>query len=331
MPIPTWFTQVIHLYPTFYGNFRAGFQYTFSFRPRIFRTGGTNRNVAIASVQLFAANDPTWVDSWKLDQPIFESNIRPTIFATGPNVTSFASPVSATLTSTVDRNRVRLIAQITLSAPVQDSVQNVEFLDIQLQRQSEAWVEPTLVSGASEKVTIPKMPSQLDPNPRTASDCPHLKAGLRHWHDASIWPGNTVPAPSSSITLPANMSVLISSCSLAAGDYNYIRIPQNSELIFADSPINLRVRSAFALLANFCITKRDRLTPLFDHQISLWKVNCLWDRPRAVSTPLSLLRLLATELPLTKSALEWEPRVSELLLLAPLMFTVTNSTQLGLV
>jgi hypothetical protein len=105
-------------------------------------------------------------------------------------------------------------------------------------------VTPSLFTDEAERVTIPKMPAQFDSNPRTEVDCPHLRSGLRHFHDPSIWPNQIVPAPSSSITLPENTSVLISSCSLSETEtYTFIRVPASSQLIFADAPIHLRVRS----------------------------------------------------------------------------------------
>lgn len=198
---------------------------------------------------------------FKISDADFANNISTTIFSSGENVTSFSAPVSATLISAVDRQFVRLMAQIKLSEPLLSSVQTLEFLDIQLITRPTPWVDPVLVSGESEKATIAKMPVDIDPNPRAASDCPHLKPGLRHWHDPSIWPGNTVPAPSSSITLPANMSVLISSCSLEEGDYNFIHVPETSELIFADAPINLRVRSTTTTNSRLSCIDSDALTP----------------------------------------------------------------------
>jgi hypothetical protein len=92
----------------------------------------------------------------------------------------------------------------------------------------------------SEIIVLPKPPRALDPNPRTA--CPHLQSGLRRWSDASTWGGNVVPSPNQPITVPLNTKVLIDS-SISQDIFSSIIIPSSSELIFADSNINLNVKN----------------------------------------------------------------------------------------
>ena len=83
----------------------------------------------------------------------------------------------------------------------------------------------------------PEIPIQSQTN------CPHLKSGLSNWHDPSIWPGSKVPeANQEDITIPNGLSVLISSCSIDSnGIYGSIYVPTGTELIFADSNINMTV------------------------------------------------------------------------------------------
>ena len=55
-------------------------------------------------------------------------------------------------------------------------------------------------------------------NPTASSDaaqvdCPHAQAGLKYWHDPSIWPGGVLPGDGANFTVPAG-KVLVSSCSV---------------------------------------------------------------------------------------------------------------------
>ena len=104
---------------------------------------------------------------------------------------------------------------------------------------------------------IPYMPEGVDANPRT--NCPHLQDGLKYWEDPNTWrktklllhrnyhyltnylANGQVPAAGSSVTLPPNSKVLVTSCSFSSTPYGNISIPPGSELIFADSPIVLNV------------------------------------------------------------------------------------------
>ncbi|KAI3430644.1 hypothetical protein D9Q98_005237 [Chlorella vulgaris] len=75
------------------------------------------------------------------------------------------------------------------------------------------------------------------------SDCPFQQSGLKRWDDPSTW-GGTVPSPSSTITLPKGVKVLMGACMLQKGaTYRQIIIPAGSELIFADEDMALDVGS----------------------------------------------------------------------------------------
>jgi hypothetical protein len=81
-------------------------------------------------------------------------------------------------------------------------------------------------------------------------DCPFLEAGLVDLHAAGTWPSGAVPpADGSAVTLPANRSVLISHCSLAAtGTYGVITVPASSRLVFNDEEgIAVRTRGVLVL------------------------------------------------------------------------------------
>lgn len=100
---------------------------------------------------------------------------------------------------------------------------------------------PQLLTRDSELVTLRKPSPNLEPNPRSKTDCPHKMANLRYFHDPSLW-GGSLPSSAGTITLPANTNVLISSCSVKAETiYNKIVIPATSSLIFDDAPIDFHV------------------------------------------------------------------------------------------
>lgn len=93
----------------------------------------------------------------------------------------------------------------------------------------------------TERVAMYRKPTP-DNLTETRASCPHLQSGLLDWHSASTWGGNGIPLGLSSVTLPANTKVLVSSCSLDPRGYLSITIPEGSQLIFADAPIFLRVK-----------------------------------------------------------------------------------------
>jgi len=102
-----------------------------------------------------------------------------------------------------------------------------------------SYSRPQPLSSYSQLVDVYKMGPDFDPNPR--SNCPHLQANLLDWHDPSIWPSG-VPQAGSDVVLPAG-KILVSSCSWPVDGFNKITIPAGSELIFADAPMQLRVRN----------------------------------------------------------------------------------------
>lgn len=229
---------------------RAGYQYTFSYKFAANRFPGNVTVPTIEYITTHLANNPVWVDSWKINETQWDSMIGPSIVMSSPSTTTgFTAgsylPVSWTFTPQSDISAGRLFIEIKFSTAIEDNYWQMNVTDLTITQSPQPWTAPTLVSGASEKVTIPPMPSALDPNPRTAADCPHLRSGLKHWHDPATWTnnGNQVPTGASTITLPSGSSVLISSCSLSNTVYQKIVIPVGTELIFADAPINMRVRN----------------------------------------------------------------------------------------
>jgi hypothetical protein len=228
---------------------RGGISHSFSMNFGATKLWGNTPQ--LGSMTAFIVANPTWEPDWKMNETIFDNQITPSVIHSGTPVTSgFTSgtdmPFNFVFTPSADTTNARLIVRIYFSGALGNSSWALSFKDIQLTRQATAWTTPATVSGASEKVTIPKMPAPLDTNPRTTAECPHLRSGLKHWHDPATWSNNQVPTPSSVITLPANTSVLISSCSLdRSATYQKIIVPATSQLIFADSPISLKVRSIF--------------------------------------------------------------------------------------
>eukprot|EP01125_Pyxidicula_operculata_P011859 TRINITY_DN387_c1_g1_i6.p1 TRINITY_DN387_c1_g1~~TRINITY_DN387_c1_g1_i6.p1 ORF type:complete len:1531 (+),score=219.74 TRINITY_DN387_c1_g1_i6:402-4994(+) len=85
----------------------------------------------------------------------------------------------------------------------------------------------------SEYLPEYKMGPNLEPNPRT--NCPHLQSNLVHWHSIV---GNV-----DNVVLPANVKVLVSNCSFRSQGYSRIEVPYGTQLIFADSPMTLKVRN----------------------------------------------------------------------------------------
>lgn len=114
------------------------------------------------------------------------------------------------------------------------------YKDITFELVEQPFSMPTLHSNEVFRAAyIPAMSAELEPNPRT--DCPHLKAGLKKWEDPATWSNNQVPVAGSSVTLPDNTAVLVTPCSFSAIPYAEIVVPEGSELIFADAPIELNV------------------------------------------------------------------------------------------
>ena len=114
------------------------------------------------------------------------------------------------------------------------------FSNFKLEKQSllRSFINP-LISARSQHIDLPLQPSFTTP---VQTNCPHSQLGLLDWHSPSTWPSNTVPVAdgSTTITLPDNAKVLISSCSLPTGTFGLIIIPATSELIFNDGEIYMK-------------------------------------------------------------------------------------------
>ena len=96
----------------------------------------------------------------------------------------------------------------------------------------------------NERVAIPVQALPSAEQLSTRFGCPHLASGLKRWHDPATWPDGAVPSGGGDVTLPANASVLISSCSLGPNaTFGSVTIPEGSALVFADANISLGARS----------------------------------------------------------------------------------------
>eukprot|EP01100_Stratorugosa_tubuloviscum_P000897 TRINITY_DN119_c1_g4_i1.p1 TRINITY_DN119_c1_g4~~TRINITY_DN119_c1_g4_i1.p1 ORF type:complete len:1171 (-),score=592.90 TRINITY_DN119_c1_g4_i1:114-3626(-) len=100
----------------------------------------------------------------------------------------------------------------------------------------------------SERVVINKQ-IPLSQVTFSTTNCPQNLANLKLWHTPSTWPNNQVPiANGATITLPAGQ-ILLDACRMPtgwnSGVFGNIIIPAGSELIFADRPVNIRIRNIF--------------------------------------------------------------------------------------
>lgn len=83
---------------------------------------------------------------------------------------------------------------------------------------------------SSELVTIPR---PQNPGSQPQTNCPHLQAGLKNWHDSATWSSSSIPAAGESVTLPANSKVIINQA--VVEQLGLITIPSTSELIFGEN------------------------------------------------------------------------------------------------
>lgn len=249
LPYSQWYSDLGRLYDTRLYAFPKGSNAQLTFSPKIV---GAASGVTITSFTLYTLSNPpiSWgapvdIGPYNLNlttsalitnQITIQGSALPTVFDGSATVT-FPLP-----TASADHGGYFLLAVKTSTGS--SVAWNLEIIDFKF---SFTFTPPTsgLQSGASETVTVYKMPADLDSNPRTAAVCPHLASGLKHWHDAATWPSGTVPAATDDIQIPANTAVLISSCSLLPTNYVYnrIHVPVGSKLIFSDADISLRVKN----------------------------------------------------------------------------------------
>lgn len=245
--MPPYYSRELFLFLTDPVALEAGNAYVFSAKFLASKNTGSSSSPKVAWAVIYGADNPSWLPAYKLNSTLFSTFVTPTLFGTGPNVTSVSNStetaISATLTPSISVTYPAIIIRLAFANSIGDGSWAVEFQDLSLSRSAQPWPQVELQTGASEKAVIPKVPMQFDPNPRRDSDCPHRKSSIRHFHDPSIWPGSQIPDPSTPLVLPGNTSVLISSCSLQDAVYAHITVPATSELIFADAPISLRIRS----------------------------------------------------------------------------------------
>ena len=99
-----------------------------------------------------------------------------------------------------------------------------------------------VLENATASFTLPTQPSLASNDLLLQrSACPHLLPGLGNWHDPLTWPDGKVPA-GGNVTLPAGVSVLLSSCSTESSDsFGSIVIPANSTLVFADAIVGVNI------------------------------------------------------------------------------------------
>eukprot|EP01132_Coremiostelium_polycephalum_P000649 gene649-803_t len=165
--------------------------------------------------------------------------VRSTIQGDWSSNTSWSTK-SISFTPTVDAGDASLVIQLNFTQQTGPTPLSYYFNNLRLTVPTSPVVQPTLLTKDTELFTLPKMAAALDAQDRDT--CPYLQCGLKHWHDPATW-GGAVPSPSSTITLPANTKVLVSSCSMSSTlVYQKIIIPESSELIFSDADITINVR-----------------------------------------------------------------------------------------
>ncbi|KAG2447710.1 hypothetical protein HYH02_007170 [Chlamydomonas schloesseri] len=80
----------------------------------------------------------------------------------------------------------------------------------------------------------------------TTTGCPHCDATLKRWDSATTWTNNANMVPVSGadkdVTIPPGSRVLLSGCMLSGGSrFRRITIPEGSQLVVDDAPLNLTV------------------------------------------------------------------------------------------
>jgi hypothetical protein len=208
---------------------------------------GAIANITVLIVEKHSTAD--WGYYWKIDRDDFQESDPRVLYRktyTGPWAIGSAGLTVDPLSIVLPGDKETIIGRLWFRVEwtVRGPVWPLRLRNVQLTTPIPAPAS-FINAGESERVSTFRMPSTLDPNPRAVADCPHRASGLSHWHDPSIWPGGVMPNPSQTITIPAGMSVLISSCSLLPTSYVYYKIvvPPTSKLIFGDANINMRVRN----------------------------------------------------------------------------------------
>ncbi|EFA80459.1 hypothetical protein PPL_07294 [Heterostelium album PN500] len=216
---------------------KQGRQYSFDFdfllaAPQ--STYNTIKSVSIAFGNRIDTEGIGWLDT----TPI---HVRSTILGDWSSTTAWVSK-TIQFTPPFDIGDASLLLQInctdtTGDYPVTYFIRNPRFRITS----TPVVANPTnLLTKDSELVILPKPSAAFDRQDRTT--CPYLQSDLKHWHDPATW-GGAVPSASSTITLPANTKVLVSSCSMSSTlVYQKIVVPAGSELIFMDADMTINVR-----------------------------------------------------------------------------------------
>lgn len=251
MPYTAYYPVEARLYNTRMYAFRKGETSTLTFNPKV---NGASTGVTVASLTLLTLSSPPINKAETLDignnfvrttTTLITNSINITKSANNglPSVWDGSASVTYTLPTTAADHGGYFMLIIELSTPSKTAFT----LELGNFTFTSTFKPPSTgeQDGTSEIVTMYKMPSALDSNPRSSSVCPHLASGLKNWHDASTWPSGKVPSASDDISIPADTSVLISSCSLSTDVYERIHIPAGSKLVFSDSEISLRVKNIF--------------------------------------------------------------------------------------
>jgi len=142
--------------------------------------------------------------------------------------------------------RSRILIKLTWSAPVPNYVFPIQ---VQIRRAKLVQFAGThsvphalYLTPSTDTVTIPVMSQTPDPN---FSDCPYNAPNLARWEDPATW-GGSVPSGGSSVSLPENTDVLLSSSPTTSNNPFYrIHIPSTSSLIFDDTRIILHVENIY--------------------------------------------------------------------------------------
>jgi hypothetical protein len=182
-----------------------------------------------------SVNDAKWTD-------LLGSRIAN---ASGQVTSRSASSLRTTFsfTTTKSFNNARIVMLVQCAESPGNDQWRYSLTNVELVQRPYAWLPVSTITPDSQYVTIPKMDLLSEPSYDEAS-CPHTRVGLRLWHDATVWPNGILPDSASTITIPFNTSILVTSCSLTQGAvYQSIVVPESSSLIFADAPIRMRLRN----------------------------------------------------------------------------------------
>eukprot|EP00054_Salpingoeca_dolichothecata_P006921 m.40545 g.40545 ORF g.40545 m.40545 type:complete len:1482 (+) comp16757_c0_seq1:29-4474(+) len=182
---------------------------------------------------LFNSDDALDVDAAYVfnDFWSFPSSVRRLDDITTSTTTWNSFSVSFTLPS--DCSNCAVVFRVAFSSWSSYWGSQVYFDDIFVDSSSATRPPRVFVDDQHEIVTL--RPTPTSPPSVALSACPHLIGTLASWEQASTWGGNGVPASGSSVTLPSNTRVLLSS----SVNHPLIVVPDSSELIIDNTDLQI--------------------------------------------------------------------------------------------